>query len=116
MQRCELCPGLLNLGMLLRQPPTTPRIQTVAVLWRWERGGEGDPPHTHLFFLLWFLRVAPEAETISKDCGCPTPSGPRESFPPEQCRVHTVPPEGALPLEVLSGNIFTVLGCPSGRK
>lgn len=83
MQRCEPCPGLLNSGMLLRQPPATPRIQTVAVLWRWEPGaGRGRPPHTHLFFLLWFLRVAPEAETTSKDCGCPThPLGPERAFP-----------------------------------
>lgn len=39
--------------------------------------GWGRPTHTPLPSSL-----ASEAEATSKDCGCPTPSGPRESFPP----------------------------------
>lgn len=48
-------------------------------------------------------------------CGC-SPGCPVRTFPEPECLVPTAPPEGAVPLEVLSGSIFTALGCPCRRK
>ena len=84
-------------------------VSNTAVPRVWEPAGEGSFPG--------LLGVAPEAGTTPKErVGALHPASRVRAFSLNGVSGQTVPPEGAVPLEVPAGNIFTLLGCPRRQK